>query len=131
MVNNTSFLRRVISSDAIVTAAMALSLVVAAQPLAALFGVPTRLLAIVGLLLLPFAAWVGWLARQKSPPAKLVWLLVVANVVWVVDSFLLLLSGSLPLTTLGTEFVAAQALLTIGITTLEFVAIKRSATAVA
>jgi hypothetical protein len=99
--------------------------VCAARPLAALFGIPVIALTSVGLLLLPFTAWVGWLARQTNPPRKLVWWVIAANAVWIVDSFLLLLSGWLPLTELGTEFIAAQALLALGITIRQYVAIRR------
>jgi hypothetical protein len=134
MINNTRFLRRVIAMDAIATSIMALSMVVAAQPLSILFGLPSLFLTITGLLLLPFAAWVGWLASQYTPPRKLVWLLIASNAVWIADSLLLLFGAWTPLTAsvtpLGTEFIAIQTLLTMIITALEFAAVKRTVLAV-
>ncbi len=126
MVTNTRFLRRVLAIDSIGTGAIALSAVIAARPLSVLLGIPVQWLTIVGLLLLPFAAWVGWLARQDNPPRKLVWLLIAGNAVWIADCVVLMLSGWLPLTALGIEFMAAQVLLTVVITTLEYVALRRA-----
>ena len=124
---HTFFETVTVTFEVIGVAAMALGIVIAARPLSFLFGIPVFVLTSVGLVLLPFAAWVGWLARQNSPPRKLVWLLIASNVAWVADSFLLMLSDRMPLTALGSEFIAIQALLTAGITTLEFVAIRRTA----
>jgi hypothetical protein len=126
MIANTQFLRRVLAVDSIGTAAMALCTVIFARPLSELLGIPVQLLTGMGLALLPFTAWVGWLARQTNPPRKQVWLLIASNDVWIVASLLVAFSGWLPLTTLGVEFVVAQALLTVVITTLEFVAIRRA-----
>jgi hypothetical protein len=121
----TRSLRRILAIDSIGTTALALCAVFAARPLATLFGIPVFTLTSVGLLLLPFTAWVGWLARQANPPRKLVWWVIAANAVWIVDSLLLLLSGWLPLTELGAEFIAVQALLALGITIRQYVAIRR------
>ena len=125
MVNNTQFLRRVLAIDSIGTGLLALAAVIAASPLSDVTGIPVQWLAGLGLALLPFAAWVGWLARQSNPPRKLVWLLIVANDVWIAASLLVVFGDLLPLTALGIEFVVAQALLTLVIATLEFVAIRR------
>ena len=127
MVNNTHFLRRVLAIDSIGTGLLALGAVIAAGPLSDVTGIPAQWLTIVGLALLPFAAWVGWLARQSSPPRKLVWSLIVANDVWIAASFVVAFSDLLPLTTLGIEFMIVQALLTAVIATMEFVAIRRVA----
>lgn len=126
--SRSSFLRRVLATDAIGTGIMAAGMVLGAQPLATAFGIPAWLLTTLGAALLPFAAWVGWLSRrQYAEPAstKLVWLLIAGNVVWAIDSAALILGGWLPLTAIGMEFVAIQAILTVGITTLEYVGAKR------
>jgi len=133
MTDNTRFLRRVIAMDAIATGAMALGFVAVASPLSDVFGLPSLALIFVGLALLPFAAWVGWLAKQSHPPLKLVRLLVAANVIWAADSLLLALSDWVSLTAIGTEFVVAQAVITLVAATLEWVAsqsiVNRRATA--
>ena len=125
MTTRTRFLRRVLALDSIGTTILALGVVFTARPLSELFGASVATLTIVGLSLLPFTAWVGWLASRANPPRKLVWWVIAANAVWTVDSFVLLMSGWMPLTELGKEFIAGQALLTLGIMTLEYIAIRR------
>jgi len=129
MNTQTQFLRRVLALDAIGTGTMAAGMVLGAQPLSTTLGMPAWLLSTLGLALLPFAAWVGWLARRdysKRSIAKPVWLLIAANIAWAIDSAILILSGWLPLTSIGMEFVAVQAVFTLGITTLEYVGLRRA-----
>jgi hypothetical protein len=126
MVTNTGFLRRVLAVDAIGTAALALAAVIAAGPLSAALGIPAPWFVGVGLLLLPFAAWVGSLARQINPRRRQVWLLIVGNDMWIAASLVLAFSGWLPLSELAAEFIVAQAALTATIATLEFIAIRRT-----
>jgi hypothetical protein len=126
--NRSVFLRRALATDAMGTGAMAAGMVLGAQPLAAALGMPAWLLTALGLALLPFAAWVGWLSRRRyTEPSstKLVWLLIAGNMAWAIDSAVLIVGGWLPLTAIGTEFVAIQAILTLGITALEYVGVKR------
>jgi hypothetical protein len=127
MATNTHFLRRVLAIDSIGTAAIALGVVVTAGPLSAALGIPAPWLAGIGIALLPFAAWVGWLARQSNPPRKHVWVLIAANDLWVATSVVIAFSSLLPLTALGIEFLVIQALLAAVMATLEFVAIRRVA----
>jgi hypothetical protein len=128
MTHNIRFLRRVMAIDAIATGAMALGFVAMAGPLSEIFGLPSLALTCIGLVLLPFAAWVGWLAKQRHPPLKLVRILVAANVIWAADSLLLAFGNWMPLTAIGTEFVAFQAVITLVAATLEWTASQRSLT---
>lgn len=110
MFRTSSLLRQALLADAVASLAMGALLVLGAGALAPLLGLPRLLLLVAGLLLLPWAVGVFWLARQAVPPRRLAWAVVVLNLVWVADSLLLLGSGLVQPTALGTFFVLAQAL---------------------
>ena len=67
-VRPSSLLRRALGADAVATLASALLMVLGAAPLAGWLGLPETLLRWAGLGLVPYAAWVGWLARLS--PAR-------------------------------------------------------------
>jgi hypothetical protein len=123
--NSPTFLRRALALDSASCAAIGLLLSLDAAPLAGLFGLGERLLLGAGLLLLPLAAFIGWLASRRSPPAPLVWLVVVGNLAWTAESFLLISMEGGRITALGTAFVAGQAAAWLGITALEYAGLRR------
>jgi hypothetical protein len=124
--NHTSLLRRALAADSIVSGALGLALIVAAGPIAQLFGMTASLLSIVGVLLLPWAAWTGWLARQSNPPRMQVWSVIGLNTLWVIDSVLLLMSDWVQPTALGTAFIIAQAV-GVGIfAELQYIGVRRA-----
>jgi hypothetical protein len=120
-------LRRILIADALASAACGALMAFGAGWLAEPFGLPAALLRQAGLLLLPFAALVAYAGLRRTPPRPLVWLIVVANALWVLDSAALLLSGRLAPTLLGEAFVIAQALAVALLAELEFFALRRTA----
>jgi len=84
-------------------------LAVGAGMLAPVLGLPEGLLRGCGLLFLPWAAAVGWLAARPAPGRAAVAWVAGLNTLWVVDSVLLLASGWVSPTGLGVAFVLAQA----------------------
>ncbi len=80
-VQTGSFLRRVLFADAAVSAAVGLLMALGATPLAPLLGLSSQLLVIAGLALLPYAAYLVWLATRRTVPRAAVWLPIVLNVV--------------------------------------------------
>ena len=120
---STTFLRRVLALDAASCAAMGLGMSLAAAPLAALFGLPAELVRTAGLLLLPLAAFIAWLASRPAPPPLLVWVVIVGNAAWTAESFALL--GQHDPTPLGAGFVALQALAVLGLAGLEYAGMRR------
>ena len=81
----TSFLRRVWWADAAVSAVVGAAMAGAAGPIGELIGLPARLLAVAGLSLLPYAAFLAWLATRSAVPRAAAWAPVLLNVVWAVD----------------------------------------------
>jgi hypothetical protein len=105
------FLRRVLLADAVTSGATGLAMMLGAGRLEQLLGIPEPLLRYSGLSLLPFAALVGYTAMRASVSRAAVRLVACLNVLWAVDSILLLAAGWIEPTTLGSTFVIAQAVI--------------------
>ncbi|MDO9707426.1 hypothetical protein [Paracraurococcus lichenis] len=122
----SAFLRRVLWLDAASCIGMGLLLAALAAPLARWFGLPQMLLHETGLFLIAFAALVAALAWRQASPRLLFWLVVVGNVLWALDSVLLLVSGWVAPTALGGVFVVAQALVVAVLAELEYAGLRRA-----
>lgn len=105
----SSFLRRVLVADAVTSGATGLLMLGAASLLESQLAVPASLLRYAGLSLLPFAAFVGWLATRETVSRAAIWTVILCNVLWTADSLLLLLVGPVEPNALGQAFVIAQA----------------------
>ncbi len=123
--NSPTFLRRVLALDSASCFMIGLLLVLAAAQLSGLFGLDATLLFGAGLLLLPLAAFIGWLASRPAPPSPLVWVVIVGNLAWTAESFLLISTEAGRISALGTAFVAGQAAAVLGITALEYAGLRR------
>lgn len=124
-ISASTFLRRVLALDAGLSATMGILMVLAVTPLSSLLGLPSSLLTGAGLSLLPFAAFVGWLATRETPPRLGVWVVILINLLWTVDSFVLLASGWVEPTLLGKAFVIFQAVVVAVLAELEFIGVRR------
>ena len=105
-----SALRQIVLADGIVCSISGLMLILASSVLARPLGLPEELLRGAGLILLPYGLFVSFVARRHPLVRMAVWAIVMINVLWVIESFMLLLGGSLAPTMLGTGFVIVQAL---------------------
>jgi len=127
--NPNLFLRRILALDSLSCLAMGLGMSLAAAPLAPLLGLDEGLIRFAGLALLPIGAFIGWLASRPAPPRLLVWAVILGNLGWSAESFVVIAQqGPAPL---GTAFVAAQALAVLGLTALEYLGLRRAAVAAA
>ena len=122
--SSTLFLRRVLALDSLSCLALGLAMGLGAALLAPLFGLPEPLVRIAGLALLPLGAFIGWLASRPAPPPALVWVVILGNVGWTAESFVLL--GQHQPTALGTAFVAAQAAAVLGLAALEYLGLRKA-----
>ena len=125
----TLFLRRVWWADAVVSAVVGAAMAAAATPLGELIGLPVGLLAVAGLSLLPYAAFLAWLATRGVVPRAAAWAPVVLNIVWAIDCIALAVLQPAA-GTLLIGFVAVQVVTVLTFAELEFGGLRRSPAAV-
>jgi hypothetical protein len=104
---------------------MGLAMAPFAAALAPLLGVPATLIGGAGLLLLPLAAFIGWLSSRAVPPRALVLVVILGNLAWSVESMIVLARHAGQVTALGGAFVAAQAAAVLGFAILEYIGLRR------
>ena len=126
----TPFLRFALLGDAAASGATGLLLAAGAGALASLLGLPEGLLRVAGLALLPYAAFVAWVgARRDGAPRNAVRAAVAINLLWTLDSVLLLAIGPVASNGLGIAFVLAQALAVLGFAAMQWAALRGAAPA--
>ncbi len=124
----TPFLRFAQLGDAAASGATGLLLAAGAGSLASLLGLPEGLLRAAGLVLLPYAAFVAWAGtRDGGVPRNAVRAVVAVNLLWALDSALLLALGPVTPNGLGVAFVLAQALAVLGFAGLQWTALRGGA----
>ncbi len=104
------FLRRVLQLDAAATGATGLLLLGGTGFLHGLLNLPVSLMIYAGVFCVGWAATLGFASTRKQLSRSFVWTIIVANVLWVIGSVALLVSGYVSPTWLGYAFVIAQAL---------------------
>ncbi len=124
VVHPDSFLRRVWWADAAISAVVGAVMAAAAGPLSTLIGMPERLLAAAGLALLPYAAFLAWLATRQGVPRVAAWLPVPINVVWAIDCVAIVATEPSPNAAL-IAFIAVQVVTVLAFAELEFIGMRR------
>jgi hypothetical protein len=122
----TPFLRKVLMLDAAATGATGLLMTFFGGMLTGLLEIPNTLLFYAGLILLPYALLVAWLARRETLPRWAIWAVIVTNVLWAIDSVLLAISGWVEPNALGYFFIVMQALVVVAFAELQYVGLRRS-----
>jgi hypothetical protein len=125
----SSFLRRALVVDGVLSAATGLLMVFGADALQGALNLPAGLLRGAGLSLMPFAALVIGLARRESLPRGGVWAVIAVNAAWVVASVLLPFAGVVAPSGLGWAFLLAQAAAVVVFSEMEYVGLRRSSAA--
>jgi uncharacterized membrane protein YdcZ (DUF606 family) len=125
--SSPNFLRNVLRADALSCVACGVLQVVFTGQMAQLSGLPQALLAYTGEFLLVYAAVVAFVSTRDPLPRPLVWLLLAGNLGWAIACALLLLSGRVAPSMLGTAYVLAQALTVAVLAELQFFGLRRSA----
>jgi hypothetical protein len=120
------FLRFALLADAAVSGVTGLSMVLLASFLDGLLQVPQPLLFYAGLVLLPYAAFLAYLARRDSLPRGVVLAVIVANVFWAAECVLLMMSGWIAPNVLGYAFIGVQALAVAAFAELQYVGLRKS-----
>jgi hypothetical protein len=122
----SNFLRYTLFADAVTCAACGLLLTAGGAFLQNLTGLPVSLMFYAGLSLFPFAAFLVYAATRKSISKPAVWAIIGVNLLWTIDSFLLLFSGYVEPTAFGYAFVIMQALGVLVFADLEFIGLRRA-----
>jgi hypothetical protein len=123
------FLRNALRADALISAAAGAVMVFGADALAPLTGLPGTLLLAAGLSMLPFVAFVAWLSGRPSVTARMVWAVIVLNLLWAVDCAWVAFGAGLSPTLLGFGFVGVQIATVLLLAELEFTGLRRAAAA--
>lgn len=122
----SNFLRYVLLADAATCLACGLLLTIGAGFLESLLGLPINLMFYAGLSLFPFTALLIYSATRKSISKTIIWVIIGINLLWTIDSFLLLISGYVAPTTFGYIFVIFQAIGVLMFADLEFIAMRKA-----
>jgi hypothetical protein len=104
-----SYLRQGLLSNATTDAGLAAFLVIASGLLPRSFGLPSGLLLGAGLALAGAAVLLAVLALRPALPKAIVWAVIGLNLLWAVESLILVAAGFVEPTRAGTVFVLAQA----------------------
>jgi hypothetical protein len=128
---NTSFLRNALLVDAVFSGAGALLMAGGASLLAPLLGLPQPLLFWAGVALVPWTILVASLSRRPTISRLLLIDVIGINVLWAAASIGLLLTGLVSPTALGYAFVIAQAVAVGLFAELQFIGMRRAASAAA
>ncbi|MGZ8281649.1 MAG: hypothetical protein ACXWUN_01710 [Allosphingosinicella sp.] len=121
----TTFLKRVLVLDAASCLGMGLLLALGAGVLAPMFGLARPLVFGAGVALVPIGLFILWVATRKNVHPLLVYLVIGGNLLWVIDS-LLLIRDAAGITALGTAFVTAQAAAVAALTAMEMIGVRRA-----
>ena len=126
---SSPFLRWVLCADAATCIGTGMLMFAGAGTLEQSVGLPSGLLRYAGISLLPFAAFLVYLATRENPSPSVVWAVIVLNVLWTIDSLLLLLTGWVAPTVTGHTLVIAQAIGVAMFAGLEYLGLRKSTTA--
>lgn len=125
------FLRRVLQLDAAATGATGLLLLGGTSLLHGLLNLPMPLMVYAGIFCVAWAITLGIASLRAQISRSFVWTIIVGNVVWVVGSVGLLVSGSVSPTWLGYAFVIAQAIAVDVFAALQYFGLPKRASAAA
>lgn len=127
MIASSQFLRRAFAADAVASGAVGVLLAFGGPTLESLTGLQAVMTTPAGYFLIAYAAFVGFLGARASLPGAVVWLVIVGNAVWALESLMLLVLGWAQPTSLGYAFVIAQALAVAAFAELQYMGLRRSA----
>jgi hypothetical protein len=131
LIQPSVFLRRVLLADALVSAAVGAVMVLGAASLQRVLGLPTSLLVTAGLALIPYVAYVLWLAQRATMPRAAVWLPIALNIVWAAECVSVLAEAAAQPTPLGEAFIALQIVTVLLFAELEYLGLRRACAIVA
>jgi hypothetical protein len=118
-------LRRALQANALFCALSGIALAAGATPLGVLFGMPAFYLQVLGVILLPYTAFIGYGATRPALDRRIAWISTIVDALWAIDSLILLATGFLLLTTTGWWFVLIQALIAADFAIVQYAGMRR------
>ena len=122
----SSFLRKALLADAVVSGAACLAMIAGADFTHALFGLPSALLFWAGVSLIPFVAMLAMIVRAGSAPSGLIATIIALNFAWVAGSLFVAFGPAFAPTLLGKIFVVAQAATVAVFAELQIIGLRRA-----
>lgn len=130
MIHPSLFLRRALQADAIFSGVSALMLVFGADLFASLTNLPEVFLRNTGLVLVVYAALMGYLGTRSMMSKAAVWAVIAVNAIWAIDSFILLVSGWVSPNLLGQALIVMQAVAVGVFAELQLIGLRKSESAI-
>jgi hypothetical protein len=127
MPHPSTFLRRALIADTVISGASGVLLLAGAGPLSRTFGVSAELLRSAGFSLLPFMVFLIWLCTRSNLPRTAVWVVIALNLAWVIGSIALLFIDGIDPSRLGMAFILVQAIAVAAFAEMQYVGLRRSA----
>src|SRR5262249_36346563 len=127
ILRTSTFLRWTLLADAATCVATGLLMTLGSGQFEQFLGLPAGLLRYAGVSLLPFAAFLVYLAKRENLSTQGVRTAIVLNTIWTAASLLVLMTGWVAPTELGYIFVIAQALGVAACRAVRLLRVKRDA----
>ena len=105
-VQMTSYLKKAIAADAVISGAAGVAMMVGSTFLPGLLGLPAELLFWAGLALAPFVIELVIILRMKQVAPGLIWALIAINIAWVAASIFVAFGPTFTPTLFGKIFGA-------------------------
>lgn len=122
---DSKFLRRILVADAVISGGSGILMLTAASAMSRLLGVPAELLRAAGISLIPFTAFVVWIATRAAIPRTSVWTVIALNAAWVLASVALLFVDRFDPNRIGVAFILVQAAAVAGFAEMQYVGLRR------
>lgn len=122
----STILRATLLVDAATCAAMGLLMTLFPTKLSNLMALPAPLFFYAGLSLFPFSGFFLYVGTRRKTVSALVWAIILGNVLWTLDSVLILLTGRVTPNVFGLCFVLFQAAGVAVLAGIELIGLKRS-----
>jgi len=123
----SNLLRYALRADALVTLAIGAFCLADAQPLAPLLGIqPALTLEILGAVLALYGAFLFYTAALTQLNRRIATAAIALDLIWLIDSAILLVAGWLPLTSAGMWTIGLIAVAVAIVAELKFVGLRRS-----
>jgi len=122
----SSYLRKVLLADAVVSGAAGLAMIGGADFTHELLGLPSALLFWSGVALVPFVAIVAMIVRAGAAPSGLIVAIIAINFAWVAGSLFVAFGPAFAPTLLGKVFVVAQTTIVAVFAELQIIGLRRT-----